>query len=241
VTGPVVSLRAVSRTFQVGPAPVAVIRDVSLDVERGDSVAIMGPSGSGKSTLMNLIGLLDRPTSGSVIIDSTDVARLSDDERSKLRGRRIGFVFQSYNLLARYSALENVQLPLVYAGVARRRRLHLAGQALEVVGMAHRVRHLPSQMSGGEQQRVAIARALVCAPPILLADEPTGALDSRTGSEIMELFSFLHRSGRTVIIITHDAGVAAKCRRTVRLQDGRIMPDLDAIEADMAAIAGAVA
>jgi putative ABC transport system ATP-binding protein len=237
----VVSLRSVSRAFQVGPAPVAVIRDVSLDVERGDSVAIMGPSGSGKSTLMNLIGLLDRPTSGSVIIDSTDVARLSDDERSKLRGRRIGFVFQSYNLLARYTALENVQLPLVYAGVARRRRLHLAGQALEVVGMAHRVRHLPSQMSGGEQQRVAIARALVCAPPIVLADEPTGALDSRTGSEIMELFSFLHRSGRTVIIITHDAGVAAKCRRTVRLRDGRIMPDLDEIEADMAAIAGAVA
>jgi len=241
VTSPVVSLRSVSRAFQVGPAPVAVIRDVSLDVERGDSVAIMGPSGSGKSTLMNLIGLLDRPTSGSVIIDSTDVARLSDDERSKLRGRRIGFVFQSYNLLARYTALENVQLPLVYAGVARRRRLHLAGQALEVVGMAHRVRHLPSQMSGGEQQRVAIARALVCAPPILLADEPTGALDSRTGSEIMDLFGFLHRSGRTVIIITHDAGVAAKCRRTVRLQDGRITPDLDEIEADMAAIAGAVA
>jgi putative ABC transport system ATP-binding protein len=218
-----------------------VIKDVSLDVERGDCVAIMGPSGSGKSTLMNLIGLLDRPTSGSVIIDSTDVARLSDDERSRLRGRRIGFVFQSYNLLARYTAFENVQLPLVYAGVVRRRRLHLAGQALEVVGMAHRARHLPSQMSGGEQQRVAIARALVCAPPILLADEPTGALDSRTGGEIMDLFGFLHRSGRTVIIITHDAGVAAKCQRTIRLQDGRVIPDLDQIEAEMAAIAGAVA
>lgn len=221
----VVSLFAVSRTFRMGDISVPVLHEITFDIVQGECVAVVGPSGSGKSSLMNLIGLLDRPTSGQIVIDGIDAARLSADRRAVLRNRRIGFVFQSYNLLARHSALDNVQVPLVYAGVGRAERRRRAESALDSVGMGHRAGHLPSRLSGGEQQRVAIARALVTDPSILLADEPTGALDSRTGQDILALFRSLNRAGRTVLMITHDQDVAARCPRIVRLHDGRIVSD----------------
>lgn len=220
------ALEAVHRTFQVGTVPVPVIRDITLGVEAGECVAIMGPSGSGKSTLMNMVGLLDRPTSGSIRLDGKDTARLSDDARARMRRDWIGFVFQSYNLLARSTAVENVELPLIYAGMEPRLRRLRARAALESVGMSARETHFPSQLSGGEQQRVAIARALVGEPAVLLADEPTGALDSRTGAEILDLFRQLNRAGQTVVMITHDANVAAHCARTVHLRDGRVVGDV---------------
>jgi len=220
------SLEAVYRTFRVGTVSVPVIRNITLDVEAGACVAIMGPSGSGKSTLMNMVGLLDRPTSGSIRLDGEDTARLSDDARARMRRNWIGFVFQSYNLLPRSTAMENVELPLIYAGVEPRQRRLRARAALEAVGMSVRERHFPSQLSGGEQQRVAIARALVGNPAVLLADEPTGALDSRTGAEILDLFLELNRGGQTVVMITHDAAVAAHCARTVHLRDGVVVDDV---------------
>ncbi|MCJ2144218.1 ABC transporter ATP-binding protein [Methylobacterium sp. E-066] len=220
------ALEAVHRTFQVGTVPVPVIRDITLGIEAGECVAIMGPSGSGKSTLMNMVGLLDRPTSGSIRLDGKDTARLSDDARARMRRDWIGFVFQSYNLLARSTAVENVELPLIYAGMEPRLRRLRARAALESVGMSARETHFPSQLSGGEQQRVAIARALVGEPAVLLADEPTGALDSRTGAEILDLVRQLNRAGQTVVMITHDAHVAAHCARTVHLRDGRVVGDV---------------
>jgi putative ABC transport system ATP-binding protein len=223
---PLLALESVHRTFRVGTMSVPVVRDVSLGVEAGECVAIMGPSGSGKSTLMNMVGLLDRPTSGSIRLDGEDTARLSDDARARMRRDWIGFVFQSYNLLPRSTAVENVELPLIYAGVAPRLRRLRARAALEAVGMSVRERHFPSQLSGGEQQRVAIARALVGDPAVLLADEPTGALDSRTGAEILDLFRQLNRHGQTVVMITHDAAVAARCARTIHLRDGRVIDDV---------------
>ncbi|MHB2211575.1 ABC transporter ATP-binding protein [Methylobacterium sp. CM6257] len=225
MTERVVSLSAVNRTFRMGDISVPVLHDITFDVFDGECVAVVGPSGSGKSSLMNLVGLLDRPTSGQIIIEGVDTARLSADRRATLRNRRIGFVFQSYNLLARNTALDNVQLPLIYAGVGRAERRRRAEMALAAVGMSHRADHLPSQLSGGEQQRVAIARALVTDPSIVLADEPTGALDSRTGIEILALFRSLNLAGRTVLMITHDLSVAERCGRIVRLQDGRIVSD----------------
>ncbi|MHB2211183.1 ABC transporter ATP-binding protein [Methylobacterium sp. CM6257] len=223
---PLLALESVHRTFRVGTMSVPVVRDVSLGVEAGECVAIMGPSGSGKSTLMNMVGLLDRPTSGSIRLDGEDTARLSDDARARMRRDWIGFVFQSYNLLPRSTAVENVELPLIYAGVVPRLRRLRARAALEAVGMSVRERHFPSQLSGGEQQRVAIARALVGDPAVLLADEPTGALDSRTGAEILDLFRQLNRHGQTVVMITHDAAVAARCARTIHLRDGRVIDDV---------------
>ncbi|HEX5508462.1 MAG TPA: ABC transporter ATP-binding protein [Pseudolabrys sp.] len=225
---PLISLRSVQRTFGSGPVAVTVLRDISLDIDLGDCVAVMGPSGSGKSTLMNMMGLLDQPSTGSIFIEGDDVSLLSDEDKAKLRGRKIGFVFQSYNLLPRNTAIENVTLPLVYAGVRRSHRFDRAAQALELVGMARRANHFPAQLSGGEQQRVAIARALVSDPAIILADEPTGALDSRTGAEILSLLRSLNRSGQTVVMITHDAQIAAQCERIVRLQDGEIISDAKA-------------
>jgi putative ABC transport system ATP-binding protein len=221
----IVSLRSVSRTYRSDGLAVSAVRNVSFDIFRGEILAIMGPSGSGKSTLMNMIGLLDRPSDGAIYLDGGDVADLPDDTRSALRARSIGFVFQSYNLLARHNAVENVALPLVYCGVRRKERTLRAQQCLEAVGMLHRAHHFPKQLSGGEQQRVAIARALVASPSIVLADEPTGALDSRTGAEILALFHALHDSGQTIVVITHDAGVAAQCERTIRLHDGQIVAD----------------
>ena len=214
-------LHGVCRTFGKGDAAVTVLRDVSFSVALNEMVAIMGPSGSGKSTLMNIVGLLDRPTSGSLLLANHEIGRLSDDDMAQVRGRSIGFVFQSYNLLARNTAVDNVALPLLYAKSSSRERRDRAMQALETVGLERKSDHRPNQLSGGEQQRVAIARALVRDPPILLADEPTGALDSGTGARILSLFHDLHRSGRTIIMITHDPQVALQCERTIRLRDGQ--------------------
>ena len=218
---PLLELKGVCRTFGSGDGAVTVLRDVTFNVAFNEMVAIMGPSGSGKSTLMNIVGLLDRPTSGSLLLANYEIGSLSDDDLARVRGRSIGFVFQSYNLLARNTAAENVALPLLYAKSSSRERRDKAMQALKTVGLEHKSNHRPNQLSGGEQQRVAIARALVRDPPILLADEPTGALDSGSGARILSLFHDLHRSGRTIIIITHDSQVALQCERTVQLRDGQ--------------------
>jgi putative ABC transport system ATP-binding protein len=220
-----ISLRSVGRTYNSGAAAVYAVRDVSFDIQTGERLAIMGPSGSGKSTLMNLIGLLDAPTHGEVLLDGQSVADLSKDEAARLRARKIGFVFQSYNLLARHSALENVALPLIYCGIRRKERLARAEAALHSVGLLHRAQHLPAQLSGGEQQRIAIARAIVANPTIILADEPTGALDSKSGADILSLLRSLNRIGHTVVMITHDPTVAAQCKRTLRLRDGELIAD----------------
>jgi putative ABC transport system ATP-binding protein len=226
-----VTLQSVSRRYNTGGITVNAVRNVSFRIYGEEIVAIMGPSGSGKSTLMNMIGLLDLPSEGSIYLEGEDVADLSENRRSELRARSIGFVFQSYNLLARYNAVENVALPLVYGGVARKERISRAEEALRCVGMLHRRGHFPRQLSGGEQQRIAIARALVVSPLILLADEPTGALDSRTGAEIVALFRSLNDRGQTIVIITHDPGVAAQCQRTIRLHDGEVVGDESHVEA----------
>lgn len=220
-----VSLRSVSRTYRTDAIAVPAVRNVSFDIQRGERLAIMGPSGSGKSTLMHIIGLLDTPSEGSIHLEGTAVANLPEDQRSGLRAHKIGFVFQSYNLLARYNAIENVALPLVYCGVGSKERMLRAEQSLHAVGMLHRAKHFPKQLSGGEQQRVAIARALVCAPAIVLADEPTGALDSCTGAEILGLFRTLSQSGQTVVMVTHDPAVAAQCERIIHLHDGQVVAD----------------
>ncbi|QDF38634.1 ABC transporter ATP-binding protein [Bradyrhizobium symbiodeficiens] len=222
---PLISLRSVSRTYRTDGIAVTAVRNVSFDIAQGEIAAVMGPSGSGKSTLMNMIGLLDLPSEGAVYLEGADVAGLSEDRRSSLRAHSIGFVFQSYNLLARHDAIENVALPLVYCGVGRRERLARAEESLQAVGMLHRAHHFPRQLSGGEQQRVAIARALIASPLIVLADEPTGALDSRTGAEILALFAALNRTGQTIVMITHDPGIAKQCRRTIRLHDGELVAD----------------
>jgi putative ABC transport system ATP-binding protein len=221
----IVSLRSVSRSYPSEAVVVAAVRDVSFDIRQGETLAIMGPSGSGKSTLMHMIGLLDTPSEGRIYLEGAAISDLSEDQRSRLRARKLGFVFQSYNLLARHNAIENVALPLVYSGVSSKERMRRAEQCLQAVGMAHRARHFPKQLSGGEQQRVAIARSLVCGPAIILADEPTGALDSRTGDEVLRLFKALGEIGQTVVIVTHDPNVAGQCKRIIRLLDGRVVAD----------------
>jgi macrolide transport system ATP-binding/permease protein len=213
------------KEYQMGGAALHALRGVSLRVAAGEFVAVMGPSGSGKSTLINLLGLLDRPSAGRYLLDGSDVSDLDADRRAALRNRSVGFVFQTFNLLARSTALENVALPLIYAGVARAEQKLRAAAALEVVGLAQRVAHWPHQLSGGKQQRVAIARALVSDPALILADEPTGALDSRTGLEIMACLQGLNRAGRTVVLVTHDHGVARHAGRIVSMQDGRVIDD----------------
>jgi putative ABC transport system ATP-binding protein len=223
---PAVELRDVHKVFSAGSAAeVHALRGVSLSIERGEYVAVIGSSGSGKSTLMNLIGCLDAPTSGSVRCNGVDVGALASAERARLRLREIGFVFQSFQLLSRMSALQNVMLPLAYAGVPRGERVPRAQAALARVGLADRGRHRPTELSGGQQQRVAIARALINAPPLLLADEPTGALDSRTGAEVLDLFDSLHQGGNTIVLITHDSAVAARARRVCTMADGEIVED----------------
>jgi putative ABC transport system ATP-binding protein len=217
--------QGLSKRYGEGAAAVWALSEVSFGIGQGEFVAIMGPSGSGKSTLMNLVGLLDLPSAGTLTLAGEATSRLSPDRLARLRNAQIGFVFQSYNLLGRSNALQNVELPLVYGGVGRRERARRAEEALAAVGLAHRARHLPAQLSGGEQQRVAIARALVCDPSIVLADEPTGALDSRTGSEILALFRRLNREGRTIVLVTHDERVARHAARILRLQDGRLVDD----------------
>ncbi|MBX6381714.1 MAG: ABC transporter ATP-binding protein [Microbispora sp.] len=215
-----------ARSYRLdGGVTVDALRGVDLRVEQGEFVAIVGPSGSGKSTLMHLLGCLDRPTSGTLRVNGVDVATLDDSGLADLRNRTIGFVFQSFHLLARTSALDNVALPLVYRGVPRAERRERARRALEAVGLGHRLTHRPSQMSGGEQQRVAVARALVGDPRVLLADEPTGNLDSRNGEEVMGLLERLNEGGVAVVLVTHDAEVAARARRRIHVRDGRIERD----------------
>ncbi len=215
-----------TKVYQMGDDEVRALNGASFTIEKGEMVAIMGPSGSGKSTLMSIIGCLDVPTSGSYILDGEAVEHLGDTQLAEIRGRKIGFVFQQFNLLARTSALENVMLPLTYAGTSGKDRHERALKALERVGLGDRTRHVPNELSGGQQQRVAIARAMVNEPAILLADEPTGALDSRTGEEVMELFQSLHREhGQTVIVVTHDLHVARHTERIIKLSDGLIVSD----------------
>lgn len=217
-----IELQGIERSYQVGEQTVQALRGIDLRVERGESVAIMGSSGSGKSTLLSLLGCLDQPTRGSYRLAGRDVHSLRGDEAAKVRNELIGFVFQSFHLLPRANAWENVAQPLIYRGVVPARRRELAMQALERVGMAARADHLPNQMSGGQRQRVAIARALVGTPGIVLADEPTGNLDSRTGEEILDLFDELHGQGVTLVVVTHEIEVAQRCQRLVRLRDGLI-------------------
>jgi putative ABC transport system ATP-binding protein len=218
-------LERVTRTYDMGHIQVHALRGVSISIETGEFVAIVGPSGSGKSTMMGILGCLDRPTSGGYELDSHLVTSLADNELARIRSRTIGFVFQSYNLIPRTTAVENVATPLLYQGVGRRERIARATSALERLGLGDRLRHEPTELSGGEQQRVAVARALVTDPAVLLADEPTGNLAVHQGREVLELFRDLHASGRTVVLITHDPNVAAFAERQVHLLDGQVVPE----------------
>ena len=223
---PLVRLESVCRIYPMGAVEVIALAGVSLEIERGELTAIVGASGSGKSTLLNLLGTLDRPTSGRYFLDGLAVEELCDDELAAVRNDKLGFVFQSFNLLPRETALANVELPLVYARLGRRERRERALAALARVGLADRADHFPTELSGGQQQRVAIARALVTDPVLLLADEPTGALDSRTAREVMNLLRDLHRQGMTIVIVTHDPSVAAQAGRVVTIKDGAVESDL---------------
>jgi len=214
------------KTYVMGSEEIHALRGVSIGIERGEYVAIMGPSGSGKSTLMNLIGCLDTPSRGSYLLNGKQVSQMNDNELARIRNEEIGFVFQTFNLLPRASALQNVELPLVYAGVQGKERSQRARAALDKVELSSRMGHRPNELSGGQRQRVAIARALVNNPSILLADEPTGNIDSKTGNEIMALFARLHEAGNTIVLVTHEAEIAAYARRTIHLRDGRVEKDV---------------
>lgn len=220
-----IHLENITKSYQMGTQVVHALRGINLDIAAGEMVAIMGPSGSGKSTLMNIIGCLDIPTDGVYLLDGIDVSHMTDDEQARIRNKRIGFVFQRFNLLARTSALKQVALPLMYAGYGRSERQKRAEEALQAVGLGDRIDHRPDELSGGQQQRVAIARALAAEPKIILADEPTGALDTHSGEEILKIFESLYKQGITVITVTHDPEVAARCRRVVMIRDGVIVAD----------------
>jgi putative ABC transport system ATP-binding protein len=223
--GPVIDVRDVRKTYELGDISVHALRGVNIRIERGEYVAIMGPSGSGKSTLMHILGCLDLPSAGVYRLNGVDVRGVDQDDLSDLRNRYIGFVFQSFNLIPRTRAIANVALPLQYAGITKPERLKRARQALGSVGLSDRADHLPSELSGGQQQRVAIARALVTNPALILADEPTGNLDSQSTQEVLGIFEHLHRQGRTVILITHEEDVASHAGRIIRVRDGRIIAD----------------
>ncbi len=221
----VLSIKAVSKSYNLGNLVVPVLYDLNLQVREGEFAAIMGPSGSGKSTLMNLIGCLDRPTSGKIIVGGRDTSMLSENELAYIRGRKIGFIFQTFNLVSRLTALKNVEMPMIYQDISRSERLNRARALLEMLGLGDRSNHKPAELSGGQRQRVAIARALANEPEILLADEPTGNLDSKTGREIMQIFDKLHSEGKTILMVTHDQELAQNCDRIIRLKDGRIEDD----------------
>jgi putative ABC transport system ATP-binding protein len=222
---PVIEVHDVSKVFDLGQIQVRALRHVSLSIETGDLVAIMGSSGSGKSTLMNILGCLDIPSGGRYLIDGVDVSEMDEDDLADLRNRKIGFIFQSFNLVPRTSALVNVELPLAYAGLRGTQRRRRAEAALRSVGMGHRLHHQPSELSGGQQQRVAVARAIVTNPPLILADEPTGNLDSHSTEDVLRIFAALNEEGRTVVLITHEPDVAEQTKRIVRLSDGEILED----------------
>jgi putative ABC transport system ATP-binding protein len=232
---PVIRVENVTKTYRLGEISVHALGGVSLVIQRGDFVAIMGSSGSGKSTLMNILGCLDIPTSGRYRMDGVDVRTLDEDDLSDLRNRKLGFVFQSFNLVPRTSAIANVELPLAYAGVSRSERRRRAREALEAVGIANRLNHLPSELSGGQQQRVAVARAIVTNPALILADEPTGNLDTHSTEDVLNIFARLNDEGRTVVLITHEPEVAAQARRVIRLSDGMIVEDRLNQTADLSA------
>jgi putative ABC transport system ATP-binding protein len=221
----VIDINGIGKTYKIGEVVVNALVSVDLKIARGEYVALMGPSGSGKSTLMNILGCLDTPSRGSYKLNGTDVSHMTDNELAEIRNKEIGFIFQTFNLLARNSSLENVALPLVYAGIGKAERLAKAKQALESVGLGERVEHKPNELSGGQRQRVAIARALVNSPAIILADEPTGNLDTKTSHEIMDLLEEIHQKGNTVIIVTHEEDIAKRAKRIVRLRDGVIESD----------------
>jgi putative ABC transport system ATP-binding protein len=222
----VIEIQNIVKNYQVGSVIVRALRSVSVDINRNEYVAIMGPSGSGKSTLMNLLGCLDTPTSGSYILNGIDVSKMEDDFLAEIRNKEIGFVFQTFNLLPRYSALENVTLPLIYAGIQKADREAMAIETLRQVGLADRMSHKPNELSGGQRQRVAIARALVNKPSIILADEPTGNLDSKTSLDIMGLLDIIHNNGNTVIVVTHEEEIARHAARIIRLFDGEVAQDV---------------
>jgi putative ABC transport system ATP-binding protein len=221
-----IETRDLWKTYVMGEEEIHALRGVSIQIERGEYVAIMGPSGSGKSTLMNLVGCLDTPTKGSYLLNDKEVASMNDDELARIRNEEIGFVFQTFNLLPRATALHNVELPLIYAGVSGKARQERAREALSKVELTERASHRPNELSGGQRQRVAIARALVNNPSILLADEPTGNLDSKTGNEIMGVFERLHQGGNTIVLVTHEADVAAHAHRAIHIRDGRVENDV---------------
>ena len=223
---PLIESRDLWKTYRMGDEEIHALRGVSLHIERGEYVAIMGPSGSGKSTLMNLIGCLDTPSKGTYLLNGKEVGQMNDNELARIRNEEIGFVFQTFNLLPRATALHNVELPLVYAGIPKKDRVERAKTALNKVELAERMQHRPNELSGGQRQRVAIARALVNNPSILLADEPTGNLDSKTGVEIMTLFERLHEAGNTIVLVTHEADVAAHAHRIIHIRDGQVEKDV---------------
>ena len=222
---PVIELKNITKFFKIGEVEVQALRGIDLLINRGEYVALMGPSGSGKSTLMNILGCLDTPTSGKYMLNNTDVSNLTDNQLAEIRNKEIGFVFQTFNLLSRSTALDNVALPLVYAGFSKKERIDKAEKSLLSVGLSDRMDHKPNELSGGQRQRVAIARALINTPSIILADEPTGNLDTKTSYEIMELMETIHQKGNTVIVVTHEEDIARRAKRIVRLRDGIIESD----------------
>ena len=223
--GSLIELKSIAKIYQMGNLEVKALQNISLEIKKNEYVALMGPSGSGKSTLMNILGCLDTPSLGDYILNSTDVSRLEDNQLAEIRNKEIGFVFQTFNLLPRYSALENVALPLIYSGIGKEEREERAKEVLAQVGLEDRMTHKPNELSGGQRQRVAVARALVNKPSIILADEPTGNLDSKTSVEIMQLFSDIHKLGNTVILVTHEKDIAEHAHRIVRLIDGLVESD----------------